>query len=253
MRNLMLGAAALLAAFAAAPAAMAYTGHADASYATDDDGNVDTIGVGAVVAFDANALGVQLDFDYANSSGDDGFGDSDFVGIGGHVYTQNNKYLIGGYAGYNNVSPDDGDDFDSWMVAAEGQYYLDRTTLGATVFYNETDAAGDPSATGVQGDVKHFYGDNFAVGANLGWASFDSDFGDDDGWSAGVGAEYQLASTPVSFFGGWQHSDSDDGDELDVLGVGARWNFGGQSLFDRNRSGGDLKRYNSLPVSFGVL
>jgi Gram-negative porin len=252
MRNLLLGAAALLAAMTAAPGAWATTGHADVSYARSEDGaDVDTVGLGGVVAFDANEVGVQLDFDYANSSVDDVDDDADIWSIGGHVYKQTNEWLIGGYAGYSRLSPDNGDDLDAWQIAAEGQYYLKRTTLGAAVSYGESDDI-DTNTWGVEGDVKHFYTDNFSVGANLGLGNTESNDEDSDFWTAGVGAEYQLASTPISFFGGWQHTDSDDDEEADSFGVGARWNFGG-TLFDRNRSGGDLKRRLGAPTAFGAI
>ncbi|MNN67898.1 hypothetical protein D3C81_1835600 [compost metagenome] len=68
--------------------------------------------------------------------------------------------------------------------------------------------------------------------------------GDVEGWSAGVGAEYQFANSPFSVTGTYQRVSSDfanvDIDE-DVFMIGARYNFGG-TLQSLDRAGANLGR-----------
>ncbi|MDX2277611.1 MAG: hypothetical protein NW206_19345 [Hyphomonadaceae bacterium] len=246
MRSLILAAAALV-AVAAPGVALAQTGYADVSYtnvSTDTgfgDDDADGWAAGGAVAFDAYALGVQLDAGYSNTSADSG-GDVDSWSLGGHVFKRYDNFLVGGFAGVGNVDADSAGDSDYWTVGAEGQYYFERTTLDASLSYTEADDA-DLSATALNLGATHFYTDNFSINAGVGFASLENDAGDDaDLISYGVGAEYQFAALPVSVFGGYTHSEVDDFDtESDALTVGVRYNWGG-TLYDRNRSGASLSR-----------
>jgi hypothetical protein len=246
MRSLIIAAAALVAVAAPGVASAQATGYVDASYANSsvdtDFGDADADGwaVGGAVAFDAYALGVQLDANYANSEADEG-DDTDAWNIGGHVFKRTDTWLLGGVVNYGSVDAGDGDS-DFWTVGVEGQYYLERATLDAAVTYTEADDA-DLSATAVDLGGTYFFTDNFTVNAGVGFAQLENDFGDDaDVISAGLGAEYQFASVPVSVFGGYAHSEVDDFDlSSDTLSIGVRYNFGG-TLYERNRSGASLSR-----------
>lgn len=247
MRNLIIGAAALIAVAAPGAAMAQATGYVDASYSnvsvdTDfGDGDADGWAAGGAVAFDAYALGVQLDAGYSNTSADDGGGDTDAWTIGGHLYSRNDTYLIGGFAGFGNVDADGAGDSDYWTVGVEGQYYLERTTLDASISYSEADDA-DANVTAVNAGATYFFTDNFSVNGGVGFANAEAGDDDVDAISAGLGAEYQFASVPVSVFGGYAHSEVDDLDiSSDAFTVGVRYNFGG-TLFDRNRSGASLSR-----------
>lgn len=51
-----------------------------------------------------------------------------------------------------------------------------------------------------------------------------------------------MATLPISIFGGYQRSEVDEANiEVDSLGIGVRYNWGG-TLFDRDRSGAGLRR-----------
>jgi hypothetical protein len=98
----------------------------------------------------------------------------------------------------------------------------------------------------LDGEARHFVGDNFSIQANLGFGSVDFGFDDADYWSGGFGAEAQLGSAPISIYGGWQRVDfQGGGGGIDTLGVGVRWNFGGGTLMDRSRSGAGFQ--NTTP------
>lgn len=245
MRSLIIGAAAFL-AVAAPGIAMAQTGYADASYASSSvdtgagDDDADGWAVGGAVAFDAYALGVQLDASVGSTDADGG-GESDEWNVGGHLFTRNADYLVGGFVNFGNVDADAGGDSDYWTVGAEGQYYLDRTTLNASVSYTEAEDA-DLEVTAVDLGATYFFTDNFSVDGGVGFANLEGGGDDADSISAGVGAEYQFAALPISVFGGYAHSEVDDLDlDSDTLSVGVRYNWGG-TLFDRNRSGASLAR-----------
>ena len=246
MRSLIIGAAAFL-AVAAPGAAMAQTGYVDASYSNSSvdtgggDNDADGWAAGGAVAFDAYALGFQLDASVGSTEPDVG-DNTDEWNVGGHVFTRNATYLVGGFVNFGNIDAGGGDDSDYWTVGAEGQYYLDRTTLDASVSYTDAEDA-DLNITAVDLGATYFFTDNFSVDGGVGFANVEAGAGDDvDSISAGVGAEYQFAALPISVFGGYAHSEVDDLDlDSDTLSVGVRYNWGG-TLFDRNRSGASLAR-----------
>jgi len=252
MRTWIIGAAAALAALAAPSIAAAQaTGYVDLGYVNSNleqfgtDTDVDTIVASGSVAFDmGTGLGVQLDARVGNAEPDSG-SDIDFWGLGGHVYTRQGDWLFGGYAGFGNIEAT-GSDIDEWTAALEAQYYLARTTIDGAVSFSETDGGGgtDIETTALDVGVRHFVTDNFSIGGNVGFANVDTGAGGDaDATSIGVEAEWQMATLPISIFGGYQRTEVDiPGDlEVDSFGIGVRYNWGG-TLFDRDRSGAGLRR-----------
>jgi hypothetical protein len=249
MRSFLISAAAFL-AVAAPGVASAQTGYVGAAYNNSEidlggpSSDVDGFGVEGVVAFDANALGVQLGARYANLEGDSG-GDIDGFGLDGHAFKRNDQWQLGAGANYTNLDAS-GSEADEWAVALEGLYFLNRTTLGASLSYGQTDDLGaDLDTTALDLEARHFVTDNLRIDGTVGFGQVDAGGGSDgDLTTFGVGAEYQLASAPVSIFGGYTKSNLDaGGGDLDTesFSVGARWNFGGQTLIERDRSGANLR------------
>jgi len=246
MRNLFLGAAAALLACAVPGLASAHTGYADVAYShssvdfgAGDNEDINVGAVNGVAAFDLGGVGAQVGVGYANLNPDDGDNADDWHAEG-HLYTRNDQWQLGAGAAYSHVDGT-GANTDEWTVGAEALFFAARTTWGATLSYSDADDA-DLKETALTGDVRHFVTDNFSLGANVGYGSIDvgGPGGNDDEWHAGVGAEYQLAGSPISVFGGYEHTDISDADvKSDAFTIGARWNFGG-SLFDRDRSGANL-------------
>lgn len=262
MKKLMIAAATLLAAMAAPGLAAAKSGYVGLSYSNGNidgggtDIDVDTIAGEGVVAFDAGALGVQLDVSVGNIDVDNA-GDADFYQLGGHLYSRGQKWLVGGFASYTNVDAD-GADADAWTVGAETQYYFARTTVSGALSYAEIDDA-DVDGWFIDGEARHFYTDNFSASLGLGYGAVDVAGTDADLWTIGVGAEYQFASAPVSVYGAYDHSEieidaagSPDGD-VDAFTLGVRWNFGGGSLFDRDRNGAGLATRGMGDRLFGLF
>lgn len=256
MKKFLLGAAAAL-ALAAPGVASAQQAYVDLGYSSGEaeafGTSADTEGwqLGGAAAFGGNgSLGFQVDGLIANSEVDGG-DDVDSYTLGGHVFTRNENFLLGGFANYGN-SDDGTDDLDYWTLGAEGQLYLSRTTLDGAVSYSEADDdAGELTALDL--GITHFVTDTFSIGAGAGFGNFEVAGTDVDATNLGLNAEYQFSALPISLFGGYSHGEVDDIDaEADALTVGVRYNFGG-SLFERNRSGASLSRGGGFGRYAGLL
>ena len=243
MKRLIFGMAALF-AVAAPNFAAAQTGYAGLSYSSNDDADVDTWSLNGAAALGEH---FQVDGLYANLE-DDG-DDADAFNVGGHGFVRNSNMLYGGYLGYNSVDVD-GSDADEFVVAAEGQYYFNNATASGSIGYADGDVENaDYDMWMIDAEYRYFITPNLSVQGNLGYADGEVDNGFDfDGTSYGVGAEYQLASVPVSIYGGWQQTELDvlgADDDSSSFGIGVRWNFGG-TLKDRSQSGAGLSRPQGL-------
>ena len=253
MKKYLLGAAALL-AISAPGVAAAQNGYVDLSYQSAEadvggfeaDGEGWTLG-GATSWGGDGTFGVQLDALVGEAE------DSSSYNVGGHLFTRNGNYLLGGFANYGNVDVDGGDEADFWTVGLEGQYYLSRTTLDGSLSYGEGDDI-DAEFTGLDLGATHFLTDNFSFNGGVGFGTIEGSGFYVDTVSYGLGGEYQFASAPISLFGGWQHAEIDDLDsDADSINVGVRYNFGGQTLLERNRSGASLSRGGGLGRFAGLL
>lgn len=178
---------------------------------------------------------VLLDGGYTSADGD-----LDVLRIGGHLFAREANWLLGGYVGYSNIDTPI-TEADEFTLAAEGQYYLERTTLGLTVAYSDLDVpVADPSMWSVAGEVRHFVTDNFSLQVGAAWLDVDTTLFSQDGHYIDLGAEYQFDGAPVSVFAGYRHTDI--GGDVSTWGVGLRWNFGEGTLIQRDRSGTRLRR-----------
>ena len=224
---------------AAAALMMAGTAHADGGYVgLSYNNNSDT---------DINSWTIDGAFASSNFQIDAGYTNIDDLdanewNIGAHLFSRSDQWLWGGYVGYSTVSGDGGDDINEWTVALQTQFYMPRTTISGDLSYSQiTDFPflGDVTTTQLSGEARFFATDNFSFQGNLGWGNLDSDFGDGNFWTYGVGAEWQADSFPVSVLAGWQAFDPEDSDSSSAWTIGVRYNWGG-TLLQRNRSGAGL-------------
>jgi hypothetical protein len=232
----------LSAAAAAAMLALPTAAHADGGYVDVYGGN-DELTLGGP-SIDSDMWGADGVIGLSNAQLGAHYGNFDESGedvwtVDGHLFTRNDSWQLGAGVGY----PDLGGDSE-WSVAGEGLMFLDRVTLGANVSYSSADldiVTDDVTSWGVDGEARFFLTDNFRVGVNAGWGNLDAGGGSDDDFTTlGADAEWQFTSAPISIFAGYNHSDAGDF-EADAWGVGARWNFGGQSLIERDRHGPNLR------------
>ena len=235
MKSLLLVTAAV-AAFAAAPA-LAQEGPVGSIGAAYGNTEVDLGGVGGgadswtvdgVVAMPAfGAWTVTL---AANASEFDGADDATLVGTG-HLTTMVGSDLrVGGFLGAADVA-----DETAFTAGFEVQKYLARATLTGVVAYTTADDV-DVDAWSVGGDAAFYVTDNLRLNAGLSWMTVDDM--DIDGVTYGVGAEYQIGSSPFSVTAGLSHSDIEDLD-VDSWNIGLRYSFGG-GLQARDRAGAAL-------------
>lgn len=242
MKTLLFASAFAVAALASAPAFAQTTGFAGAAVSRAEletpfgntDGESYSAG-GSVYLPTSEALGFQLDL--SASDADDA---EATINGAAHVVTAMSKGRIGGFVA---ASTTDGDTL--WGVGAEGQVYVDeQITLAGVLAYAKEDEA-DIEVVGAGGQGRFFATDNFRIDANIGY--LDVQDVDVSIWVAGVGAEYQFAKVPVSVFGGYSRIGAEDVDvTADIFSLGVRYNFGGASLKQRDRSGAAMLGLDAL-------
>lgn len=181
--------------------------------------------------------------------------DLKFQDIAGHAYYRNQQYLIGGLIQKSSTGLDSLS-FTSTLMGVEGQYYFDRTTVGAKLGNQSLDLPPgffgpgfSPSGLFWEVDARYFVTDNWRVNASYSKAKL-SESGDDlDSTHYSLGTEYRLQNSNVSLFGRYMKAKTDFaglGDaENRTFMVGVTLNFGGSnSLIERDRKGASLNPVN---------
>lgn len=227
---------------------LAYTYNSvDVDNASDVDANSFSV-AGRVAIPVSGSLGAQIDGGYTYTDADDS--DSiDTIGATGHLFVRNEQYMIGGFFGAS-----DADDVTAYGGGLEGEYYLPTWSLGGRLSYataDDDDVGGaDIDVYGLDAYGKFFASDNWSAkfGAGLGSADFNNAGGDEDFWNVNASTEYLLTGLPISLTAGVSYVDFDNASNT-ALTVGARWNFGGQNLKARNRTGADLDGF-ATPLRF---
>jgi hypothetical protein len=248
MKNALFASAALAALTLAAPSFAQSVGSVGANYSHSEveiggfEGEGDIIAVDGNVAFEASpAWTVTLDG--AVSYDDDASEEFGLTGTGALTYGLDNS-RVGAFLG----AADQGDDtlLGGGLVA---ETYMANTTLSGQVGYGTIDDL-DVDVWGLNGEARYFVSDNFRLDGSLGWVQAESGGVDADGWLAGVGGEYQLTDSPISFTAGYRHSELNDLDvSEDAFTVGVRYSFGGD-LRARDRAGANVGGLDRL---FGGL
>lgn len=213
-------------------------------FGLEGDGNVYNLSGGFVLPMN-DAFAWQFDGGVAVTDVDDADEETAVSGTA-HLYQNNEASKIGGFAGFSTS-----DDLTVWNVGAEAQLFLnDNVNLGGSVGYFNVDDL-DVDGFGLQGQATFFATDNLAFSGSLGYAKADADGFDVDGWNGGLGAEYQLASTPLSFFAAYDHTEIEDVDmDADTITVGLTYSFGTATLKERERKGASLNGLGGLARMF---
>lgn len=235
MKSLFLATAAV-AALAAAPA-LAQDGPVGSIGASYGNSEVDLGGVSAdayavdgVVAMPAFGDWTVTLAGAATQADDGADDDTAFVGTAHLTTVVGSDLRVGGFVGAADVA-----DETALTTGFEVQKYLSRATLTGVVAYTTADDV-DLDAWSVGGDAAFYVTDALRLNAGVSWMTIDD--ADVDGVTYGVGAEYQIASTPFSVTAGYSHSDIEDLD-VDSWTVGLRYSFGG-GLQARDRAGAAL-------------
>jgi len=245
MRKVLFATAMAATVLVAAPAlAQGYVG-ASTTYSKYDSAGFkdhanwyDIYGAAVASLNDAYAMQFDGDFGWTNS---DLFDDNTVASGNAHLYRESPNSKLGVFAGAADVGG------TIWDLGLEGQAFLPSSNVSGAVGYVKDD---DFNVDGwaAQGNGAVFINDNFDLYGNLGYASLDG--GNLDGWRGAVGAEYQLASTPVSFFGEYSHVDISDFDaKTDNFTVGVTYSWSG-TLRERNHRGPSLSGLSGLASLF---
>jgi len=162
---------------------------------------------------------------------DDGSSDDTTVSGTAHLTTVVGSDLrVGGFVGAADVA-----DETALTGGVTVQKYLSRATLTGVLAYTTADDI-DLDAWSVGGDAAFYVTDALRLNAGVSWLTVDD--ADVDGVTYGVGAEYEIASTPFSVTAGYSHSDIEDL-AVDSWTIGLRSSFGG-GLQARDRAGAAL-------------
>jgi len=249
MKKILFATAMTVATLAGAPAfaAKGYVGAAATHTEVDvagfegDGATYDLFGGVAVPT--SESWGLQFDGGVTFSDFDDSDNDTSVSG-NAHLYHESEGGKIGGFVGASS-----GGDITVWNGGVEGQAFLDNMNLSGSVGYFSVDDF-DVDGWGALGSASVFVTDNFTMFGGLGFATADAGGVDVDGWTGSVGAEYQLANTPVSFFGAYSHGDVGDFDVTsDSFTLGVTYSFSG-TLKERERSGPGLPGLSGIAGLF---
>ncbi|MDZ4692122.1 hypothetical protein [Terricaulis sp.] len=193
-------------------------------------------GEGAFGFGGTGSWGAQLDASFGNLSTDTD--DVDAYTLGGHLWWQGSGWRLGGVVTTTNLD-DGGTELDEIGYGIEGTW-----DLGPSANLYSSYTIGEVDAGGPDGDLSNWdFGANFYASPNIRFGGFfgvgniDSGGGDVDTTSFGINGEFQPWSAPVSITVGWNNFEIEDADvSSDVFQIGARWNFGGGTLQERNNA-----------------
>ncbi len=229
-----IGAAAAALTFAGAAHADNGGGYVGLSYANGSESDVRSWNIDGAAEIGSN---IQIDGSYDNVHDSN----ADLYAVGGHFFSRGDRWLWGGYVGYDRLNGG-GDDVNEWTVAAQTQYYADKTILSGNLSYSRTDSSfADSNTYQLTGDARFFATDNLSFNLDAGYGRLDADLGNENFLTFGGGIEWKPDSLPISVYGNVAvfdpHESSSDNETTWTVGV--RYNWGG-SLYDRDRNGAGL-------------
>lgn len=227
MKSLLLATAAV-ATFAAAPAlAQDAAGSIGVSYSQSDFGaseDLETWTLDGITAMPAGDWTVTLaaDVDQVEFFGDE---ETSFAGSFGLSKMVGGDMRVGGF-----VAASDAGDETAVTGGFRAQKYMAKSTLSGAVAYTDVF---DTNIWTVSGDAAFYVTPQLTLNAGITYDTIDD--ADLDAWTYGVGAEYDIGSTPFAVTAGYAKTDIDGGD-IDTWSLGLRYTFGGDKQ-TRDRAG----------------
>ena len=251
MKEMMFGAAAILAAAAPGFASAEAIGSLGVAYGSQDQDNDpskdDLLAIEGVVALDAGGYDFQLGVGNFDAKFDDH--SHNYGAVDAHIGRSGDTYAFGVFGGALNLSGD-----VAYGVGLEGAWYVGNFTVGGDVSYASTrgDPAYDMSSAFVNG--AYYFSPNLAARGEVGW--IDTEWMGSESIAYAVGLEYLFTSLPISISGEYLATDADftGGGSQETTGwqLGVAYQFGGADLMARDRAGPsqggfvDIARYNAL-------
>lgn len=183
--------------------------------------------------FAGPTVGGQVDGSFGNLevSGTD----VDFWTLTGHIWWDMNAWRFGGVVGTTQLDAG-GSDIEEWLYGFETRYNFGQANAFGSMTFGSVDSGGsDVDLWNLDGGLNYYASPNTRVGGTLGWGNIDGGGTDVDTFSFGLNGEIQPWSAPVSLHAGWNYFNIDDADlSSNVFTIGARWNFGGGTVQDRD-------------------
>ena len=239
-KTLMIAAAAALLASTMLATPAAASGYVGLQYGdTDLDGGADfELWHGeAEFGWNKGRWGAQVRGQLGNA--DTAAADVDYWSLNGHVYFEGGNWRLGGVIATLQLDVDGGPDFDEWAVGMEGMYDFtpDFNAFGSFTV-GESDFIGSEFDTwNLDVGVNFYPTQNIRIGAIVGTGNIDGSVGETDTSTYGINGEFKPWSAPVSITLAWSHFEIDSTPyESDSFRIGARWNFGGGTVRERNNA-----------------
>lgn len=235
-RTALLAAAAAL--FAATPAtANGYLGGRYTSADTDVFGSGTDVdiwqGEGAF-GWNSGGFGGQIGGAIGRFESDGGEGDYGNANV--HLYWDAGSWRLGGVVAHSDY--DEGD-LDETVWGVEAMFDIGSSAnIWGSLTRSEFELLADFEAWGLDVGGNIYASPSVRFGGYVGTGNADAGGGADfDTLSFGVNTEFQPWSAPVSFTLGYNYFDIDDIETgSSSFNIGARWNFGGGTLQDRNNA-----------------
>lgn len=228
---------ALLAAAAAlfmATPAMAQSGGSVGLGYTSVDGEEDAYQLDGAYGNTSGAFGFQIDAGLGNIESD-----LDTQTIAGHLFWNGGGWRLGGVIAHTNLDVDGGPSPSDTVYGVEGTWNLGpNTVLLGSYTRGESDLVFiDADTWNADIGLNHYFSDNFRLGGEIGTGNVDGGgLGETETTSYRINGEWQPWTTPVSITLGWNAFDTDDDDSINSWSIGARWNFGGTTLRERDNA-----------------
>lgn len=189
-------------------------------------------GEGAIGFGGAGSWGGQVDGSIGNV--DAGGGDADFWTLAGHLWWQGaSGWKLGGVVTTTQV--DDGGSIEELQYGVIGSWdFTPNASIWSSYTIGEIDSGGSNDLTNWDIGANFYASPNIRIGGFVGFGTIDVG-GDLDSTSYGINGEFQPWSAPVSLTLGWNAFEIEDANvEANTFQIGARWNFGGRTLQERN-------------------
>lgn len=220
------------AAFTATPA-LAAGGYVGVEHTTTDWQTISVVDLESLegefaIGFGGENWGAQAEGSLGNIEASSGV-DVDASSLAGHLWYAGDNWRLGGVVARTKI-----DDFGvtEWAYGVEGTFDVTpNAVLFASITQGNVEDA-DIDILNFDLGASYYLTPNLRFGGEIGFGNIESD-ADIRGYR--LNAEYQLSAAPISLTLGWASYDVDDGAlESESISIGARWNFGGATLRDRD-------------------
>lgn len=214
-------------------------GHYSNPGSNGDSATVAGLGSASVPLGDTAALQVDLENTFSKYDGNRVW--RDVTGTV-HLFTRDPaRGAFGVVAGISHVYPDSSFTgvYDAGAVGIEGLAYFGRVTATGQLAYGHFDFVGNPTDSVIaNAGLRYYPSDNTMVAGKLGVVGNNTKVGND--WTLFQGQarfEHRISGTPVSIGANYLYTSWDSDRWEQVFGLFGRVYFGGESLFQDDRTG----------------